>query len=76
MKENLYSPREVAEMANADITTIHAAIKRGDLRALRIGNGPRPMYRITESGVGEYIKVVTPNGLVPFRPSELPRWQK
>ena len=48
----LYTPLEVATMLRVTRTTIYQHIKKGQLKAIRIGN----QYRITKAQLEEYIQ--------------------
>ena len=52
MIDELYTPLEVAKMLRVTRTTIYEHIKKGQLKAIRIGN----RYRITKAQLEEYIQ--------------------
>ncbi len=70
MGEKLFTPQEVADMLRMNVATVHVWCKTGQLRALRMGAGRNARYRIPETAVSEVVRVVTPEGLRPFHPSE------
>ena len=52
MIDELYTPLEVAKMLRVTRTTIYQHIKKGQLKAIRIGN----QYRITKAQLEEYLQ--------------------
>jgi putative molybdopterin biosynthesis protein len=52
MVAELYTPREVAKIVRVRRTTIYQHIKKGQLKAIRIGN----QYRITKAQLEEYLQ--------------------
>ena len=52
MIDEVYTPLEVAKMLRVERTTIYEHIKKGQLKAIRIGN----RYRITKAHLEEYIQ--------------------
>ena len=52
MVAELYTPREVAKIVRVTRTTIYQHIKKGQLKAIRIGN----QYRITKAQLEEYLQ--------------------
>jgi putative molybdopterin biosynthesis protein len=52
MIAELYTPLEVAKMLRVERTTIYQHIKKGQLKAIRIGN----QYRITRTQLDEYLQ--------------------
>ncbi len=58
MIDEVYTPLEVAKMLRVTRTTIYEHIKRGQLKAIRIGN----RYRITKAQLEEYMQQNVVNG--------------
>jgi excisionase family DNA binding protein len=52
MVAELYTPQEVAKIVRVTRTTIYQHIKKGQLKAIRIGN----QYRITKAQLEEYLQ--------------------
>ena len=52
MVAELYTPQEVAKILRVTRTTIYQHIKKGQLKAIRIGN----QYRITKAQLEEYLQ--------------------
>lgn len=61
MVVELYTPQEVAVIVRVKRTTIYQHIKRGQLKAIRIGK----QYRITKTQLEEYLQQNVDNGLSP-----------
>jgi putative molybdopterin biosynthesis protein len=53
-----YTPREVAKIVRVTRTTIYQHIKKGQLKAIRIGN----QYRITKAQLEEYLQQIAVAG--------------
>ena len=56
MDEKLLTPVEVAEMLQVKKNTVYEMIKRGDLKATKMGK----QFRITEKDVYEYLGIIKP----------------
>ena len=56
MDEKLLTPVEVAEMLQVKKNTVYEMIKRGDLKATKMGK----QFRITEKDVYEYLGIIRP----------------
>lgn len=50
--ENTYTPKQIAELFQVKKETIQKYIRKGDLKAIKIGN----RYRVTEEQLQEYIE--------------------
>ncbi|MDP9380356.1 MAG: helix-turn-helix domain-containing protein [Chloroflexota bacterium] len=66
MGGKVYTPRQVAQLAGVDVTTVYYWINKGELRALKVGE----RLRIPESYLGDVIKVGTPDGLERYDPAK------
>jgi putative molybdopterin biosynthesis protein len=58
MIDELYTPQEVAKILRVTRTTIYEHIKKGQQKAIRIGN----RYRITKAQLEGYIQQIVVNG--------------
>jgi putative molybdopterin biosynthesis protein len=57
----LYTPQEVAKLVRVKRTTIYQHIKKGQLKAIRIGK----QYRITKAQLEEYLQQNVEQGVSP-----------
>jgi excisionase family DNA binding protein len=55
MKRPLLKPKDVAEQLDLGLTFVYLMIKSGKLPAIRLGNGPRARYRVTQDAVDAWI---------------------
>lgn len=53
--DKYYSPKELAKMLSVSHRTVLKLIKSGKLRALNVGAGERPIYKILD---GEYQRFI------------------
>jgi excisionase family DNA binding protein len=52
-QEKYYTRKEIAKILSVNPMTIYREIKRGKIKAIRVGND----YRISESAFKEYTKI-------------------
>jgi excisionase family DNA binding protein len=55
MKRPLLKPKAVAEQLDLGLTFVYLMLKSGKLPAVKIGNGPRARYRVTQEAVDAWI---------------------
>lgn len=55
MEKEYYTPQEAAELLSTHKQTILRLINSGDLKAVNIGAGSKPYYRIPKISIQEFL---------------------
>ena len=51
----LLTPDQVAERLTLPVSSVYRLIRRGDLQAHNVGTPRRPMYRVSEQQLSDYL---------------------
>jgi predicted site-specific integrase-resolvase len=52
----VYNTRQIAQAAGVTVETVRAWVKGGRLKAITLGDGPKPRYRVTDSAWQAFVE--------------------